>query len=332
MHRRLTAPMNMRPQDPGDRSAPAPRAGASPKASVAAGTALLLLTAALAACAARVGSRDEPSGSAMAEGRLRAGVLGPVSEDGTPSGSSNPAGPEPPRQGFASGPEVIGRSVEGRPLEMYRFGFGPRARLIVAGIHGGYEWNTIALAEELIEHIGEHPGAVPADVTLFVLPALNPDGEVRSHSYEGRANAHGVDLSRNWDSGWRADWPRRGCWNHLPITAGPQPASEPEVKALSAFIETHGIDALISYHSAALGIFPGGRPPEPDSVRLAEAIAAVSPYPYPPLGGDCAFTGQFTDWAADHGIAAVDVELMNHTDTDIEINLRVLKLFLELRP
>lgn len=287
----------------------------------------LLFAATLAACAPPLGSSDDPSGSA----EPRRGVIGPASLEGMPPGSPDHAGPEPPPYGFASGPEVIGSSVEGRALEMYRFGFGPLARLIVAGIHGGYEWNTIALAGELIAHIEEHPGAVPADVTLFVLPALNPDGEARSHSYEGRANAHEVDLGRNWDSGWRVDWPRRGCWNHLPITAGAHPASEPEVQALAAFIESHDIDALISYHSAALGIFAGGQPAEADSVRLAEAIAAVTRYPYPPLDGGCAFTGQFTDWAADHGIAAVDIELTNHTDTDFEINLRVLEVFLEWR-
>jgi len=33
---------------------------------------------------------------------------------------------------------VIGYSVEGRPIEVYQFGNGPRQRLIVAGIHGGY--------------------------------------------------------------------------------------------------------------------------------------------------------------------------------------------------
>jgi hypothetical protein len=321
--------MKTKPHDPGKRRVPTPRAGISRNETVAAGTALLVLAAALAACAPRSGSPDDSSGSMRPAGSSRAGVLGPPSEDGTPSGSADPAGPEPPPYGFASGPEVIGRSVDGRPLEMYRFGFGPVARLIVAGIHGGYEWNTIDLGHELIEYVGDHPGVVPADVTLFLLPVLNPDGDARSHSFEGRANAHGVDLSRNWASGWRADWPRAGCWNHLPITAGSHPASEPEVKALSAFIESHDIDALISYHSAALGIFAGGQPAEPDSVRLAEAIAAVTPYPYPPLDGDCAFTGQFTDWAADHGIAAVDVELTNHTDTDFEINLRVLKVLLE---
>ncbi len=53
---------------------------------------------------------------------------------------------------------VIGYSNENRPLEVTRFGNGPIQRLIVAGIHGGYEGNTIALAEELIGPYSDSPG------------------------------------------------------------------------------------------------------------------------------------------------------------------------------
>jgi hypothetical protein len=254
---------------------------------------------------------------------LRAAVPMALPED--------PLDPSPTPYGFATGPESIGTSVEGRPLEMYRFGYGPLQRLIVGGIHGGYEWNTIALARELIAYLGLHPGVIPTDVTLFVLPALNPDGEARSHSFEGRTNAHGADLSRNWDSHWQADWRRGGCWNYLPTHGGTAPGSEPEVAALLQFFGEHEIEGLISYHSAALGIFPGGRPPDEDSTHLAEALAAATGYPYPPLDTGCLYTGQFTDWASDQGIAAADVELANHRDTDFEINLRALEVFLAWR-
>src|SRR5262245_57909763 len=39
--------------------------------------------------------------------------------------------------------EVMGYSMEGRPLKIYKFGNGEHERMIVAGIHGGDEWNTI---------------------------------------------------------------------------------------------------------------------------------------------------------------------------------------------
>lgn len=224
--------------------------------------------------------------------------------------------------------QIIGASVQGRPLVVHTFGSGPHERLIVAGIHGGNEYNTILLAHLLIEHLTQHPERVPPEITLYILPALNPDGEARSHDKYGRANANGVDLNRNWPPLWQPDWSRRGCWSQLILSGGSGPASEPETKALMAFVEAHSIEALISYHSAALGIFAGGQPPTPASLNLAEAVAAVSDYPYPPLDFGCVFTGQLIDWAADHGIAALDVELTNHRDPDFAQNLAILDVFL----
>lgn len=225
--------------------------------------------------------------------------------------------------------EVIGHSVEGRPLEVFRFGSGSTHRLIVAGIHGGYEWNTTALADKLIVLLQDQPELIPEDFTLHILRALNPDGLAQSKGYEGRANANGVDLNRNWPIGWEADWPATGCWNYRSISAGTAPASEAEVVALMNYIIRYPFDALINYHSAALGIFPGGQPPHQRSQELAEAIAEVSPYPYPPIDTGCEYTGQFVDWAAYYDIAAVDVELRTHYDLDYEINLQVLNSFLQ---
>jgi len=215
---------------------------------------------------------------------------------------------------------------------MYRYGNGPSRRLIVAGIHGGYEWNTIALAHQLMSHLSVHPEIIPTNVSLYLLPALNPDGESRSSSYEGRANENGADLNRNWPSLWQEQWPKAGCWSYLPIHGGTAPASEPEVAALMDFILANNIEAIMSYHSAALGIFPGGQPPLADSVDLADAVAEVAPYPYPPINAGCLYTGQFTDWAAEVGIPAIDVELTNHRETDLNINLRVLEAFLHWEP
>ncbi|MCJ7700426.1 MAG: hypothetical protein MUO62_02480 [Anaerolineales bacterium] len=44
---------------------------------------------------------------------------------------------------------VIGRSLEGPPIEIFRFGYGTDERLNVAGVLGRYEWNTISLAETI---------------------------------------------------------------------------------------------------------------------------------------------------------------------------------------
>ncbi len=228
---------------------------------------------------------------------------------------------------------TIGYSVLGRPLEVFQFGNGASERMIVAGIHGGNEWNTIALADELIAHLQEHPEIIPDDVTLYILRSLNPDGETRAHGYEGRTNENGVDLNHNWPYHWKEEWDRDGCWDYLPTTGGTHPASEPETIALMNFISLHNFDALISYHSAALGIFAGGLPSFALSERLAKSIGNVSPYAYPPYKTGCDYSGNLADWASSvKNIPSVDIELLNHEDTDFAANLRVLDAFLNWQP
>ncbi len=229
---------------------------------------------------------------------------------------------------FSEGPIVIGYSVKGRPLEVYRFGIGPLKRMIVAGIHGGYESNTIALADELIAHLQAHPDTIPPYVTLYILRNLNPDGLARAEGVDGRANENQVDLNRNFPVNWQADWSRNGCWTYRTLTAGSGPGSEPETQALIAFATQIRPTAMISYHSAALGIFPGGEPADPASVSLAKALAMVSEYPYPPIDTGCFYTGTLPDWAVSLGIPSVDLELHTHKYTDFEENLSVLKAFL----
>ncbi len=221
---------------------------------------------------------------------------------------------------------VIGFSASGRPIEVYTFGQGEKQLMIVAGIHGGYEWNTIALADQLITYINAHPEAIPSDVTLYILRDLNPDGDARSHDADGRVNARGVDLNRNFPVNWSATWDRSGCYDTTPSTSGTAPASEPETRILMRFITLHKLKALISYHSAALGIFPGGDPWDEASKRLAQAIGKVTTYPYPPIETGCVYTGTLADYAVSQGIAAVDMELTNHTSTDFAMNLKVLNV------
>jgi predicted deacylase len=229
-------------------------------------------------------------------------------------------------------PQVIGYSVEGRPLEVYTFGNGDHERMIVAGIHGGDEWNTVTLANQLIRHLNQNPNDIPGDVTLYILPNLNPDGEARAHNKYGRLNHNGVDLNRNFPANWKLDWDRSGCWNYLPTSGGMEPGSEAETQALMDFIGAHNIQALISYHSAALGIFPGGLPWDESATRLAQSLAEVSSYRFPPLDTGCTYSGTLADYAVSTGMAAVDLELTNHFDTDFEQNLQILNVLLNFEP
>ena len=235
---------------------------------------------------------------------------------------------------FGPRPARIGFSVAGRPIEVYTFGTGEQQYLIVAGIHGGYEGNTIALANELITYIIDHPDVIPGDVTLYIIRNMNPDGEARSDDVDGRVNDHGVDLNRNFPSdNWTADWDRDGCWIYRPTTGGEFGGSEPETRAVMSFIASHKIQALISYHSAALGVFPGGDPWEPASKRLAAALGRATGYSYPPVDTGCVYTGTLADWAVENGAgAAVDMELSTHKNTDFEKNLKALEVLLDFEP
>jgi hypothetical protein len=226
---------------------------------------------------------------------------------------------------------TVGYSVSGRPIEVYTFGKGEREKMIVAGIHGGYEWNTIALADELIRYIFEHPEIIPSDVTLHIMRNMNPDGDARDHGIDGRVNDHGVDLNRNFPSNWKKEWDRTGCWILTPTTGGPSPGSEPETRAVMYFLQSHKVETLISYHSAALGVFPGGVPWEADSKKFAKALSKATGYPYPPIDTGCEYTGTLADYAVSLDITAVDMELSTHKYTDFEENLKALEVLLNWR-
>ncbi|CAG1772861.1 partial Murein peptide amidase A, partial [uncultured bacterium] len=223
---------------------------------------------------------------------------------------------------------TIGYSVSGRPIEVYTFGNGEKERMIVAGIHGGYEWNTIALADELIQHIFDNPDIIPSDVTLYILRNLNPDGDARDHGIDGRVNNHGVDLNRNFPTNWAADWDRDGCWSYGPTTGGTGPGSEPETRAVMYFLQSHEVETLISYHSAALGVFPGGEPWEKNSIKFAKALSRAMGYPFPPIDTGCVFTGTLADYAVEMGAVSVDMELSTHKSTDFRENLKALEVLL----
>ena len=204
--------------------------------------------------------------------------------------------------------------------------------MIIAGIHGGDEGNTIALADQLIAHLRNNPQAVPPGYTLYILRSLNPDGEALGTVPEGRFNANGVDLNRNFEVGWKAEWKSNGC-SSTPGTAGPGPGSEPETQALKEFLVSRHVQALISYHSAYLGVLPSGNPAHQESTRFAQAIHDISDYPYPPVHTGCEYTGTLVDWAASSGVsAAVDVELNSDVDTEFETNLGVLAVLLSFEP
>jgi hypothetical protein len=93
--------------------------------------------------------------------------------------------------------EEVGRSVEGRPLQLVRFGQGPCRLLLWSQMHGDEPSATSALLD-LLEYVHRHrhsPQVVRwlSSLTVHALPLLNPDGAERFQ----RRNAQGIDINRD---------------------------------------------------------------------------------------------------------------------------------------
>lgn len=219
----------------------------------------------------------------------------------------------------------IGRSALGRPILAYQVGEGPIKRALVGGIHGGYELNTIALMSATLEHLRAHPDVVPDQVTLFIIPVLNPDGYAAgTDRVKGRMNGNGVDLNRNWDYAWRRD-ARHGRW---PVSGGEAPFSEPETRALRDFIFGREIGAVVVYHSAFDAVFAGAGRDESNSAALARAMARATGYRLMLDGMPGQMTtGCAVDWLSTRGVDAVEIELTDHTNIELGRNLAGVRAF-----
>ena len=231
---------------------------------------------------------------------------------------------------------TIGTSFQNRPLVAHRFGYGTHTIVIVGGIHGGYEWNTIILSYQLIDYFRENSDEIPHDLSLYIIPSANPDGQYRVTQTEGpinkadilfdslpgRFNGNDVDLNRNWS----CDWEAVGYWGAREVDAGERPFSEPETLALSKFFVGQKADVVIFLHSASNGIYIGGCPqPLPQTQTLMAAYSQASKYPAYQDFSSYPITGDASDWLATQGIASFSVELAAHSQIEFEENLAGVK-------
>lgn len=237
---------------------------------------------------------------------------------------------------------TIGRSVEGRPIVSHRFGDGPIPIILVGGIHGGYEWNTILLAYEMIDYFEEFPERIPPDITLYIIPSANPDGQfliTGSHdrftladipsdddTLPGRFNANDVDLNRNWD----CEWSKTAVWRDQTVSGGSSPFSELESNVLRNYFLEQQPSVVIFWHSAANGVFSSGCPePFPNSLQLAAMYGEAANYPVYERFYHYPVTGDAGDWLATQGIPSISVELKTHEDIDWTENLAGVLMILD---
>jgi hypothetical protein len=226
----------------------------------------------------------------------------------------------------------IGQSALGQPLEVVQFGDGERAVLFVGGLHAGFAPGGVVLAEELIAHFSEDPAAVPSNVSLFIIPNLNPDSALAPGQLEGRLNGNGVDLNRNWDCRWTADPPWGG--EPQPGLGGSQPLSEPEAQALVDFLEQEQMEAVVFWQArASLGLSSPGACEEESAVSRPLALRYGNAADYPVADfedvTDTIVFGDVTNWLDGQGIPAISVLLPNYLESDFEHNLTAVLAVME---
>jgi protein MpaA len=158
--------------------------------------------------------------------------------------------------------ERLGRSVQGRPINVARIGdpAAPRKVLVVGSIHGDEP------AGRGVVDLLCAGGAAPPGAELLLVRNLNPDG-LQRHT---RQNAHGVDLNRNSSQGRRfLGGPGSRYY------AGPRPFSEPETRAIRALILRERPAVTVWYHQP-FGLVDR---PEAGDDGLTRAYASLSGLP-----------------------------------------------------
>jgi predicted deacylase len=136
---------------------------------------------------------------------------------------------------------TIGKTVQGRNIVAWRLGEPTSSRKVVvlAAMHGNERGPS-----RILYNLRDGRPIRGADI--WVVPQYNRDGVVR----RTRQNAHGVDLNRNYPRQWKR---MTGTYD-----SGPRPASEPETKAVMAFLEAVRPAYVISFHQPLRGVGRAG--------------------------------------------------------------------------
>ncbi len=132
---------------------------------------------------------------------------------------------------------VIGHSVQGRPIVAWHLGEPGKPRIVLISSMHGTEHATTQILTTLRDGRRYVRG-----IDLWVVPTYNPDGVARGT----RQNAHGIDLNRNYPYRW-ADL--EGNYE-----SGPRPGSEPETRAMMAFLTEIAPRRVISFHQPLNGV------------------------------------------------------------------------------
>jgi hypothetical protein len=146
---------------------------------------------------------------------------------------------------------TIGHTVKGRAIVAWRVGQPSSGRRVVvlSAMHGN-ETGPKRILVNLLD------GRRIKGADIWLVPQYNRDGVAR----RTRQNARGVDLNRNYPRHWKR---QGGAYN-----SGPRPASEPETKAVMAFLRKIRPTYVVSYHQPLNGVGRAGSKGAPFVRRL----------------------------------------------------------------
>jgi hypothetical protein len=270
-------------------------------------------------------------------------------DNGGKSDNAKPETDESLKEEPAEKPEtktetVIGKSAGGRDITAYHYGTGTREVLFVGGIHGAYAWNTSLLAYLAMDYLKNNPAAIPADIRVTVIPALNPDGlskvvgitgpfkisdvsSTKDLRIAGRFNGNSVDLNRNFDCNWQAS----GVWQDRTVSGGSAAFSEPESAAVRDYAKNRTVAAVVAWYSSGGGVFSSscGNGILPETQVITDIYAKAASYPAYKNFESYQVSGDMTDWFAKNNVPAIGVLLSSSDDAEWDKNLAGIKALLE---
>jgi len=238
---------------------------------------------------------------------------------------------------------TIGTSVQGRSIKAYTYGRGETHLAFVGGIHGGYEWNSVLLAEQLIDYLDLNPDTIPTNLRITIIPSANPDGVYKVIGKEGkfslvdvpqntvdgagRFNANNVDLNRNFDCKWVPE----STWRGNKVNAGTQAFSEPEAKAIRDFALKNNLQGVVFWHSQSNAVYASQCEDGilPITLEIMRVYSLASGYPSVNVFDSYVVTGAADDWLASIGVPALTVELKTHETIEWDKNLAGVKALLK---
>lgn len=192
--------------------------------------------------------------------------------------------------------EVVGTSVEDRPIRARTFGHGPRIVLFVGGIHGDEPEG--AYTTEQLPAAFDAAGLGDA-VSLTILEDANPDGRAAGT----RGNAIGIDVNRNFPAtNFDPDNPSNGG----------TPLSQPESRALAGVIDRIHPNLVIVAHAWAGNQFINFDGP---ARELADRFSASSGLPVQESTDFAPTPGSLGSYfGRDLGIPVLTIEVLKGSD------------------